>query len=111
MLLSAAGHRVREADGFASALAVARDEPLDVLITDIGLPDGDGCDLLARVSALRSVKAVAVSGYAGPEHVERFRAAGFDAFVAKPLDADALLTTVRAVAADDRRTSPAPASR
>ena len=85
-LLSWSGHVVRYATAFKSAVAAARAERFDLLLCDIGLPDGDGCDLLEQVTALYPVKAVAVTGYGMPGEIDRYKSAGFDACLLKPYD-------------------------
>ena len=85
-LLSQSGHTVRYATGYHSAVAAAQAEPCDLLLCDIGLQDGDGCDLLAQVMAMYPVKSVAVSGYGMPGEVDRFKSAGFNAYLLKPYD-------------------------
>jgi two-component system CheB/CheR fusion protein len=57
------GFDVAVAADFRSAAAAARAARYDVLLCDIGLPDGDGYALLAEVRAMYPVRAVAVTGY------------------------------------------------
>ena len=98
-LLERSGHAVRTAGGFHAAVAAAGAGRFDVLLCDIGLPDGDGCDLLARVSALYPVTAVAVTGYGTPADLRRYEQAGFDECLVKPLEFGRLAATVERVAA------------
>ena len=85
-LLSRSGHAVKYATDLQSAIAAARADRYDLLLCDIGLPDGDGCDLLAQVTALYPVRAVAVTGYGMPGEIDRYKSAGFDACLLKPYD-------------------------
>src|SRR5256885_2803284 len=71
LLLTRDGHHVRTAEGFAAALASARAERFDVLVTDIGMPDGDGCDLLAEIRALYPIWAIALTAYGMPGDFKR----------------------------------------
>jgi two-component system CheB/CheR fusion protein len=87
-LLSRSGYVVRYATGFDSAITAARTERFDLLLCDIGLPDGDGCDLLGQVLALYPVKAIAVTGYGLPNEIDKFKTAGFHAILMKPYDFD-----------------------
>jgi PAS domain S-box-containing protein len=70
----------------------------DVLVSDIGLPDRDGFDLIRNVrapgSASRSVLAIAVTGLAGPEERRRIRRAGFDSYLAKPVGTDLVIDRI-----------------
>jgi CheY-like chemotaxis protein len=84
MFLEAQGHTVHAATDMTSALKNAPSAKFDVLISDIGLPDGDGWELLRRLSAEMPVKAIAMSGYGMRADLEKSRAAGFEAHIIKP---------------------------
>jgi two-component system CheB/CheR fusion protein len=87
-LLQYRGFRVSLGNTFASALDLARRLPFDLLLCDIQLPDGDGCDLLCRLRGelgMDALRAIAISGHGQQAVVERAQAAGFDAFVLKPV--------------------------
>ncbi len=58
----------------------------DVILCDIALPDGSGYDLIAEAKRKRPLKAVALSGFAARDDIERGRKAGFDFHLAKPVD-------------------------
>jgi PAS domain S-box-containing protein len=93
-LLELEGHRTEIATDGRSGVAKARELRPDVILCDIGLPDMDGFEVaraLRDEGALRSVRLVALSGYAQPEDRQRALEAGFDAHVAKPPDPEALL--------------------
>ncbi len=90
------------ADG-ASGLALARAEPPDLVLLDIRLPDMDGYQILRALRAderLRGLPCVAVSAGAMPDEIAQATAAGFDAYLTKPLDIALLLAEV------DRRLAP-----
>ena len=81
------------------AMAVFRAGPPDVLVSDLGMPDIDGFELLARVRALGvagggDVPAVALTAFARPEDRLRALQAGFGAHIAKPVEPGELITTV-----------------
>lgn len=73
----------------ASCLAEARDlsarERFDILISDIGLPDGDGCDLMRDLRHQPGLVGVALTGYGMEQDVERSHASGFIAHLTKPV--------------------------
>ncbi len=74
----------------------------DVIIADIAMPGEDGFALVRRVRAHEAGRArravvVALTAYVGAEDRARIRAAGFDAHVPKPLDADDLVRTIRSL--------------
>lgn len=83
------GHEVRTALDGAAALAAAEAFAPEVVLLDIGMPDVDGYQVAGQLrgrAATRHARIVAVSGSARPEERERARAAGFDDFLAKPVD-------------------------
>ena len=96
-LLGLYGHRVTLAESCTEALQ-HRGESFDLLVTDIGLPDGDGLELRARLDAGALRHSIALSGYGSPQDVERSRAAGFDCHLTKPVGVDELLGTIERLA-------------
>ena len=58
----------------------------DLIICDLGLPDGTGWDLLRSLREIRSVPAIAISGYGMESDLSRSRDAGFSAHLVKPVD-------------------------
>jgi CheY-like chemotaxis protein len=97
-LLQLAGHEV-VAEG-AGEPAVARAVALrpEVVLVDVGLPDIDGLEVARRLRAALGPAPllVALTGYARPEDRAQALAAGFDAHLGKPVDADALERLVAA---------------
>ncbi len=85
-LLNHFGHEISTADGARSALDMVNSKEFDVVLCDIALPDGNGYDVVAEAKRKRPVKAVALSGFAGSDDIERGRKAGFDFYLAKPVD-------------------------
>ena len=81
--LEMSGHSVIEAHDVKSGMAAGAGF-FDLLLCDIGLPDGDGWTLLQMLSKNRSITAIAISGYCSPADVARSKAAGFLAHLAKP---------------------------
>lgn len=99
------GYSVAVARNGEEALDLARAATPRLLLLDMRLPDQDGPELLAalrREPALRACPAIAVSGL-GEDDRERTVAAGFDAFLAKPLDLDELLAAVQRYVTLDAR--------
>ncbi len=94
MYLEMLGHNVTSAGTVAEALAVLPGADPDVLISDIGLPDGDGWELLRRLHLTRPLYAIAMSGFGMGADQERSRAAGYRHHLLKPFtpeDLDAML--------------------
>jgi len=96
-LLEIAGHVVHEvADGAAAVAAALALQP-DVAIVDIGLPGVDGYEVARRLRLAPGgdrFTLIAVTGYGQPEDRQRAEQAGFDAFLVKPVDPDALQAAV-----------------
>ena len=85
-LLHRRGYDVRRASNMAEALKEASDTKFDVLVSDIGLPDGSGLELMRQLLAKGPVKGIALSGFGMEEDVNRSRQAGFSEHLTKPID-------------------------
>ena len=94
LLLSRLGYEVLAADNMSDALRIAEDEPFDILLSDIGLPDGSGLELLKRIRLKRDVPALALSGFGMDEDLERSRDAGFSDHLTKPVSIDRLRAAI-----------------
>jgi CheY-like chemotaxis protein len=95
-LLRRAGHEVHAAGTVAEALgALAASGGCDVLVSDLGLPDGTGLELMRQVAAMYPVRGIALTGQGGEDHAADCRAAGFAARLVKPVDVGELLAAVR----------------
>jgi CheY-like chemotaxis protein len=71
----------------------------DILISDLGMPDMDGYDLIRQIRALPGesggrTPAIALTGYVGVEEQKRVQASGFDIHVAKPVDFNRLMKII-----------------
>jgi two-component system CheB/CheR fusion protein len=80
------GHTVRSARSMREALAGLPSAECQVLISDIGLPDGDGWELLQRSRLAGSVYAIAMSGFGMNADFLRSKAAGYRHHMLKPFD-------------------------
>jgi CheY-like chemotaxis protein len=90
MYLRSTGHEVHVALDVRSARQLSTEIDYDILLCDIGLPDGNGWDLLEELQARRPIKAIAMSGYNTDADRARSKAAGFAEHLAKPLTPDEL---------------------
>jgi CheY-like chemotaxis protein len=101
-VLTAAGADVLEAADVASALGLLASSTPDVLVSDVGMPNQDGYDLMrairARLNGLQ-LPAIALTAFARSEDRQLSLQAGFEMHLAKPVDADELLTAVASLAA------------
>ena len=95
VLLTAQGHTVVVVNSVAGALA-RRDEGWEVVISDLGLPDGTGLDVGRGMLTLpRPPRLIAVSGYGRRGDIEASQRAGFEAHLVKPLEPDRLFELLR----------------
>jgi two-component system CheB/CheR fusion protein len=96
-LLRAQGYSVVVVSDVSAATAAASRERIDVLVSDLGLPDGSGYDVMDRIRAIRSVPGIAMSGYGMEEDKRRSLEAGFSEHLVKPIDATQLIAAIRRV--------------
>lgn len=98
-LLKSLGHHVEIAGDAGEALKAAEEGRFDLLISDLGLPDKSGLDLMRelRESGI-NLKGIALSGYGREEDIQRSKDAGFSEHLIKPVDFDVLERTVERVA-------------
>ncbi|SAK75754.1 chemotaxis protein [Caballeronia temeraria] len=102
-LLELEGARVTAAANGLEALQILPDEPTDAIVSDIGLPDMDGFELMRRIRAdarWTGVRAVALTGHGREDDIQAARDAGFDRHLAKPLDFQQLLDALGGLAPD-----------
>jgi CheY-like chemotaxis protein len=102
MVLRRAGATVKEAGGAQLALLLLEQGPVQVLVSDIGMPDVDGYELMQRLrlrTDSSSMRAVAVTAFVRQEDRERALRAGFDDHLAKPTSPEILVDTVARLAA------------
>ncbi len=106
-VLRARGAEVIAASRAAEALALIGTRPFTVLVSDIGMPASDGYELIARIRTVVGARglhlpAVALTAYSREEDRRRALDAGFQAYVAKPVEPDALVDIVGRLAAESR---------
>jgi CheY-like chemotaxis protein len=79
-------------------LDALQNEPFDVLVADIAMPERDGYSLIRAVRELPTLRSqipsIAVTGYASPADRELALSAGFNGHIAKPVDPTRLLAAV-----------------
>jgi hypothetical protein len=106
-LLRADGHDVAVAGTVAEALAAHRERPAELVLSDLGLPDGSGLRLPAALDAIRRTRAIVLSGYGTRAELDRSREAGFVGHLVKPVTAEKIAEAVaRASSPDEAKTSP-----
>jgi CheY-like chemotaxis protein len=91
MHVEALGHRVTDTGDAETALAALQEAQFDVIVVDLGLPRVDGYELARRTRALGTkTRIIALTGFTGDDDRRRAFAAGFDAFLIKPVEEAAL---------------------
>lgn len=94
-LLESLGYQVATAMSVSAALSYAATNPIDLLVSDIGLPDATGHDLMRQLKAIQDVPGVAVSGFGLEADVRKSHDAGFFTHLTKPIELHVLHTTIQ----------------
>ena len=105
-ILHAAGMTVVTACDVATALAAFDREPFDLVVSDLGLPDGDGYEVMRAIRARRIVPGIAMSGYGMDEDIRRTQEAGFAEHLVKPIAVPQLIAAIGRLT--ESRSRPAP---
>lgn len=97
--LKACGAQVKTAASAYEALQLVQSWQPDIMVSDVGMPDMDGYELMRRVRELApenggAVPSIALTGYSRAEERERALAAGFQTFLSKPIDTQLLTQTI-----------------
>lgn len=94
-LMQSRGFNISTAGSVATALETLQQDKFDVLLCDLGLPDGTGLDLIRKVrETSRTLPAIALTGFGMQQDVERAAEAGFDAHLTKPVNIQTLEATI-----------------
>jgi CheY-like chemotaxis protein len=93
-LLENRGFTTQIAPTIATAFETIEREKFDLLLCDLGLPDGTGMDLIRKVRETHQTPAIALTGFGMQEDVERAQDAGFDAHLTKPVNLQKLEATI-----------------
>jgi CheY-like chemotaxis protein len=71
-------------------MAAAERDQFDLLISDVGLPDGTGLELMTRLRAATGIRGIAISGFGMNGDVEKSLLAGFSEHLVKPVNLEKL---------------------
>jgi CheY-like chemotaxis protein len=98
-VLAEFGATVRVAASAAEGLACLLEEPVDALVTDVGMPGEDGYDFVRKLRLLpnedlRAIPAVALTAYGGAADAARAQASGFHVHLTKPVEPEALVSAI-----------------
>jgi CheY-like chemotaxis protein len=97
-LLKHHGHTVSVATNARDALELASKNSYDVIVSDVGLPDKNGYELMAELRERYAIKGIAVTGSSRSGDVERGREAGFSMHLTKPVSLNRLEAALEQVA-------------
>lgn len=103
-LLTSAGHSVKHAGDVASAVAMVKADrnAFDLMVSDIGLPDGSGHQLMqALFAAGHCLPAIALSGYGAEADVRKSRESGFSIHLIKPANLNQLQAAIAIVSGEE----------
>jgi PAS domain S-box-containing protein len=85
-LLRDSGHSVETCGTVAEAIHLAKEGKFNLLLSDIGLPGGTGIDLVRHIRQNLTIPAIALTGFGMDQDVARYKEAGFDAHLTKPIN-------------------------
>jgi len=105
-LLSLMGYECTVAGRVSIAKRLLGQQDFDVLLCDMGLPDGDGIDVLKDFDTSLGQTAIAITGYGMQEDIQRSIAAGFSEHMTKPIDFDRLERALMSARRIERRSQP-----
>jgi PAS domain S-box-containing protein len=85
-LLRAKGYSVETCATVAEALKISSERHFNLILSDIGLPDGTGIDLIRKIREHSSIPAIALTGFGMDQDIKRYKQAGFDEHLIKPVN-------------------------
>lgn len=103
-LLEAAAHHVTTAESAEEALKLAETNSFDLVLSDLGLPDMSGNELMRRLRARFNLPGIALSGYGMENDVEESRKSGFKYHLTKPVSFERLKSLVAEFASNRQKT-------
>ena len=101
MMLERRGYRVTIAHTADEAVEKTEQEEFDLVISDIGLPDRSGYELMQELSTTKNLRGIALSGFGMENDVSRARASGFSEHLTKPINFDRLDEAIQMLLAEE----------
>jgi len=92
-------HDVKAAGNVRDALQLASANPFDLVISDLGLPDGSGAKLMNELRQKFGLRGIALTGTGDDNELDEALKSGFVAHLTKPIDFDKLRDTIIRVGA------------
>jgi signal transduction histidine kinase len=101
-MLEKSGYGVKTATSVAAARRLAQEAPFDLVVSDLGLPDGSGLDLMRHLSDRHRLRGIALSGFGTEEDIAASQQAGFAYHLTKPVDWERLKIAIERLANSTR---------
>jgi signal transduction histidine kinase len=98
-LLQLRGHSVTTAHDMRGAIELANGSSFDLLISDVGLPDGNGMDLIRSLRSQQPIRGIAISGFGMDTDIRKSVEAGFSEHLVKPVTLEKLEAAIARVMA------------
>jgi PAS domain S-box-containing protein len=93
-LMESRGYKIASVPNVKTGLQAMAGEPFDLILCDLGLPDGTGIDFIQTVRKSHQTPAIALTGFGMQQDVDRAEQAGFDAHLTKPVNLQKLEATI-----------------
>jgi PAS domain S-box-containing protein len=93
-LMESRGYKIASVPNVETGLQAVAREPFDLILCDLGLPDGTGIDFIQTVRKSHQTPAIALTGFGMQQDVDRAEQAGFDAHLTKPVNLQKLEATI-----------------
>jgi DNA-binding response OmpR family regulator len=97
MMLERRGYRVTLAHTADEAIARAGEQEFDLMVSDIGLPDRSGYELMQELHSSKNMRGIALSGFGMENDVTRAREAGFSEHLTKPINFERLEAVIHSL--------------
>ena len=110
MMLERRGYIVTLANSADQAVQKAAEEDFDLIISDIGLPDRSGYELMQELRATKGLRGVALSGFGMENDITRARDAGFSEHLTKPINFERLESAIKKILEPEMVSAPGGAS-
>ena len=93
------GYDVMTAETVGGALQLVEDNEFDLLVSDLGLPDASGLELMQKIRETRAMRGIALTGFGRDEDVKKSKEAGFSEHMTKPVNIPKLEAAIRRLTA------------
>ncbi len=103
-ILRSQGYLVQTCATVSEATRLARENNFDLILSDVGLPDGTGIDLIRAIRLHSTVPAIALTGFGMDQDIASFRDAGFNVHLTKPVNLQRLLIAINDLTVSQRST-------